>query len=115
MKTGVTEITQYMINLCKPAPQATPFEPVYLLNSTDDLALDCQEFVDGLNSVLVESEMNPFSQKRMCIMMTAKGFHFIGKDYTKSIENGVEVSRTKLASEKEYREALQAIAGITLA
>lgn len=96
------------------APEATPFEPVYLLNSTDDLPLDAAEFQEGLASVLVENEMNPFSQKRMCIMMTAKGFHFIGKDYKKTIENGVEVSRTQLASEREYRDALKAIAGITL-
>ena len=97
------------------APEATPFEPIYLLNSTDDLALDAPEFEAGLASVLVENEMNPFSQKRMCIMADENGFQFIGKDYTKRIENGVEVSRTKLANEAAYREALKEIAGITLA
>ena len=38
----------------------------------------------------------------------------LGKDYIKTVERGVEVSRTPLSTEKEWREALQANFGITL-
>ena len=38
----------------------------------------------------------------------------LGKDYIKTVERGVEVSRTTLSTEKEWREALEANFGITL-
>ena len=62
-----------------------------------------------------EAPENPFSQKRMTIMLNATGFTFVGKDYVKTVAHGKEVSRTKLATEKAYREALEAAAGIKLA
>jgi len=38
----------------------------------------------------------------------------LGKDYIKTVEKGVEVSRTALTTEKEWRAALEANFGITL-
>ena len=38
----------------------------------------------------------------------------LGKDYIKTVEKGVEVSRTQLSTEKEWRDALEANFGITL-
>ena len=38
----------------------------------------------------------------------------LGKDYIKTVESGVEVSRTALSTEKAWREALEANFGITL-
>ena len=38
----------------------------------------------------------------------------LGKDYVKTVERGVEVSRTELPTEKEWRDALKANFGITL-
>ena len=38
----------------------------------------------------------------------------LGKDYIKTVERGVEVGRTELSTEKEWREALEANFGITL-
>ena len=38
----------------------------------------------------------------------------LGKDYIKTVERGVEVSRTALSTEKAWREALKANFGITL-
>jgi len=88
-----------------PAAEMTPPEPVYLCNTTDHLPLDSPEFAAGLASVLVEHEMNPFSQKRMCIMVNKKGFAFVGKDYVKTVEGGKETSRKALTSEEAYRAA----------
>ena len=38
----------------------------------------------------------------------------LGADYLKTVERGVEVSRTQLSTEKEWRDALKANFGITL-
>ena len=38
----------------------------------------------------------------------------LGKDYIKTVERGVEVSRTELSTEKAWRDALEANFGITL-
>ena len=93
--------------------EMTPAEPVYLCALSDDCAMDCDEFQAGIANVLAPE--NPFSQKRMTIMLNATGFTFVGKDYVKTVAHGKEVSRTKLATEKAYREALEAAAGIKLA
>ena len=42
------------------------------------------------------------------------GHVMLGKDYIKTVERGVEVSRTELPTEKEWRDALEANFGITL-
>ncbi|EOD13157.1 hypothetical protein EMIHUDRAFT_212903 [Emiliania huxleyi CCMP1516] len=97
-----------------PAPEMTPPEPVYLVNFDDDLALDCDEFKAGIAGVLADVEQNPFSQKRMCIMMREEGFDFVGKDYVKEMRHGKEVKREPLKDEAAYREALKQVAGITL-
>lgn len=97
-----------------PTPEMTPPEPAYLLNFADDCALDCAEFEAGLAGVLAVSEMNPFSQKRMCIMMREDGFDFIGQDYLKEMRHGKEVRREALKDEAAYRAALKQIAGISL-
>lgn len=97
-----------------PTPEKTPPEPIYLLEFGDDLAFDCQEFSDGLAFVLADVEQNPFSQKRMCIMLRHSGFDFVGKDYWKEVRDGKEVSRSPLEDEATYRAALVKVAGIQL-
>jgi len=97
-----------------PAQEKTPPEPVYLLNFGDDLALDCGEFTFGIGCVLADVPQNPFSQKRMTIMVRAQGFDFVGQDYWKEVRDGKEVSRTPLKDEAAYRAALETIAGIKL-
>jgi len=97
-----------------PPTEMTPPEPVYLVNFEDDLALDCDEFVSGIAGVLADHEMNPFSQKRMCIMMRREGFDFVGQDYMKEMRHGKEVRREALKDEAAYRSALKQVAGITL-
>jgi len=97
-----------------PTPEMTPPEPVYLLHFADDLSLDCDEFKKGLASVLVEVEQNPFSQKRMTIMVKENGFDFVGKDYWKEVRDGKEVTRESLEDEAAYRAALDKVAGIKL-
>lgn len=97
-----------------PAPEMTPPEPVYLLNFEDDMALDAQEAKDGLARVLADHEMNPFSQKRIVIMVRERGFHFVGTGYMKEVRDGKEVQRELLADETAYRAALKNVAGINL-
>lgn len=97
-----------------PTAEMTPPEPLYIIGSSDNLPLDCQEFVDGLASVLVVAEQNFFSQKRMCLLATESGYVFVGKDYVKTIEHGKEVSRTQLTGEKAWREAIASVAGVNL-
>jgi len=97
-----------------PAAAMTPPEPVVLLNSTDDLPLDADELSAGLASVLVEHEMNIFSQKRMALRLNAAGYTFVGQDYVKTVADGVEVSRTALEGEEAYRAALERHLGIVL-
>jgi len=93
----------------------TLLEPVYLLHLAEDLSLDCDEFKEGLASVLVEVEqINPLSQKRMTIMVKENGFDFVGKDYWKEVRDGKEVTRESLEDEAAYRAALDKVAGIKL-
>ena len=50
----------------------------------------------------------------LCVLAKDNGHIMLGKDYIKTVERGVEVSRTPLSTEKEWREALEASFGITL-
>ena len=50
----------------------------------------------------------------LCVLAKDNGHVMLGKDYIKTVERGVEVSRTQLPTEKEWREALEANFGITL-
>ena len=50
----------------------------------------------------------------LCVLAKDDGHVMLGKDYIKTVERGVEVSRTELSTEKEWREALEANFGITL-
>ena len=50
----------------------------------------------------------------LCVLAKADGHTMLGKDYIKTVERGVEVSRTQLSTEKEWRAALEANFGITL-
>ena len=50
----------------------------------------------------------------LCVLAKDNGHVMLGKDYIKTVERGVEVSRTALPTEKEWREALKANFGITL-
>ena len=50
----------------------------------------------------------------LCVLAKDDGHVMLGKDYIKTVERGVEVSRTTLSTEKEWREALEANFGITL-
>ena len=50
----------------------------------------------------------------LCVLAKGNGHVMLGKDYIKTVERGVEVSRTELPTEKEWREALEANFGITL-
>ena len=50
----------------------------------------------------------------LCVLAKDNGHVMLGKDYIKTVERGVEVSRTELPTEKEWREALEANFGITL-
>ena len=72
------------------------------------------EFKDGIAGVLADDEKNPFSQKRLCIMIRDTGFDFVGKDYVKEVRDGQEVSRNPLEDEDAYRAALKRVAGIEL-
>jgi len=98
------------------AAERTPPEPVYLLNSSDNCTIDCDDFVEGLNAVLADVPQNPFSQKRMCILLNDAGFTFVGKNYVKTIEHGKETSRTPLDEndEKAYLEAIRSATGMEL-
>ena len=89
--------------------------PVYALNLEDDLEYDSPEFVEGLAAVLDEDpEKNIFAAKRLCVLAKNDGHTMLGADYIKTVEKGVEVSRTQLPTEKEWRDALEANFGITL-
>ena len=50
----------------------------------------------------------------LCVLAKDNGHVMLGKDYIKTVERGVEVSRTQLSTEKEWRAALEANFGITL-
>ena len=50
----------------------------------------------------------------LCVLAKDNGHTMLGKDYIKTVERGVEVSRTELPTEKEWRAALEANFGITL-
>ena len=50
----------------------------------------------------------------LCVPAKEDGHIMLGKDYIKTVERGVEVSRTELPTEKEWRDALKANFGITL-
>ena len=50
----------------------------------------------------------------LCVLAKGNGHVMLGKDYIKTVERGVEVSRTELPTEKEWRDALEANFGITL-
>ena len=50
----------------------------------------------------------------LCVLAKDNGHVMLGKDYIKTVERGVEVSRTELPTEKEWRDALEANFGITL-
>ena len=50
----------------------------------------------------------------LCVLAKEDGHVMLGKDYIKTVEKGVEVSRTPLPTEKEWRAALEANFGITL-
>ena len=50
----------------------------------------------------------------LCVLAKDNGHVMLGKDYIKTVERGVEVSRTELSTEKEWRAALEANFGITL-
>lgn len=97
-----------------PTNEMTAAEPVHIFASTDDLMYECPEFVFGLGCVLADVPQNPFAAKRMVIQVTPSGFTFIGEGYSKTIENGVETSRTKLNDEREYRAAIEELAKIKL-
>ena len=120
-----------------PPPEPMPPVPVYALNLEDDLPYDAPEFVEGLANVLDEDpEKNIFQAKRsarasstlrlarsrrrrvppagLCVLAKDNGHVMLGKDYIKTVERGVEVSRTSLSTEKEWRAALEANFGITL-
>ena len=50
----------------------------------------------------------------LCVLAKEDGHVILGKDYIKTVERGVEVSRTPLSTEEEWRAALEANFGITL-
>ena len=50
----------------------------------------------------------------LCVLAKDNGHVMLGKDYIKTVEKGVEVSRTPLPTEKAWREAPEANFGITL-
>ncbi len=50
----------------------------------------------------------------LCVLAKDNGHIMLGKDYIKTVERGVEVSRTTLSTEKAWRDALEANFGITL-
>ena len=50
----------------------------------------------------------------LCVLAKEDGHIMLGKDYIKTVERGVEVSRAELPTEKEWRDALKANFGITL-
>ena len=50
----------------------------------------------------------------LCVLAKDNGHVMLGKDYIKTVERGVEVSRTTLSTEKAWRDALEANFGITL-
>ena len=50
----------------------------------------------------------------LCVLAKDDGHVMLGKDYIKTVERGVEVSRAQLPTEKEWRAALEANFGITL-
>merc|ERR1719389_15050 len=93
---------------------STPPEPVHLFNSTDDLAMDCDELASGLAGVLTVAEANFFSQKRFCLMCTKQGFKYLGGDYLKEKTLGVEVRRLPITSEAEWRKTAEAEFGVQL-
>lgn len=88
--------------------------PVYTLNLDDDLAYDAPEFVEGIATVLADVPENPFASKRLCLIAKENGYSMMGKDYVKTVELGIEVSRTPLTTEKEWRAALKDGFGILL-
>ena len=61
-----------------------------------------------------DPEKNIFAAKRLCVLAKDDGHVMLGKGYIKTVERGVEVSRTALSTEKAWREALKANFGITL-
>lgn len=97
-----------------PPPEPMPPMPVYAVNINDDLGLDAPEFVEGFGSVLAQVPENLFASKRICVLAQPDGHVTLGKDYVKTITRGVEVSRTELPTEKEWRAALAENFGITL-
>ena len=50
----------------------------------------------------------------LCVLAKDNGHVMLGKDYIKTVERGIEVDRTQLSTEKEWRDALEANFGITL-
>ena len=100
-----------------PAPPAllldSPPEPVYLLNFDDNLEVDCEEFKEGLATVLSQDCL--FAKKRMCfILREPHGYDYVGTRYWKQVRNGAEVYRQTLNNEGVYRDTLEKVMGIRL-
>ena len=92
----------------------TPFQPVYTVNTKDDLELDCQEFKDGLQSVLTPSPMNLFTSKRFATIPTKDGYVIQTPEYVKVRAGGKVVKNESLADEAAYRASLKEHFGIVL-
>jgi hypothetical protein len=92
----------------------TPAESMLIFNDADDLTMDHPDFAEGMASVLSILPENMFAQKRICFTCTAEGYKFLGKDYIKEKVNGVEVRRTPIKCEGEWRKVAEGEFGIRL-
>jgi hypothetical protein len=92
----------------------TPAEPIHIFNDADDLPMDHPDFATGIAAVLSDVPQNMFSQKRICMACTADGYKFLGKDYIKEKVNGVEVRRTPIKGEAEWRKVAEEEFGVKL-
>lgn len=88
-------------------PVPSPPAPVHIFNLSDDLAYDDESFAAGIKTVTEESEQNIFSQKRLCVLGTKRGYKMLGTDYFKVDEDGVEASRVPIKTEEAYRACMK--------
>ena len=108
------------------ASSSTPLDRVLVVNGIDDALVpvaNARRLVENLRTSapaassslrLARSRRRRVPPAGLCVLAKADGHVMLGKDYIKTVERGVEVSRTTLSTEKAWRDALEANFGITL-
>lgn len=83
------------------------FKPMYRFAVEDDLEVDCEEFIKGLQHVLTSPDVF-FTQKRFCAMATEGGHITLASNRLKFVHAGAVVREEPLETEDQWRAALRA-------